>query len=137
MTDPHAALRDHAVRRLDTVGREHPRGHQPVHARRYLVPRSGGGEAEVVLIVKPETRLQVWCERDALAGGIARANGLRERPGSETYAKRNGKGDLLYGRHSSLKVLDRLHRGDAWHGTPDTTGAFDRVLEGITGRAGS
>lgn len=41
---------------------------------------------------------------------------------------RNAKGEVLYGRHSSLKATDRLHQGDAWHIVPKTIGDLDRVL---------
>lgn len=124
------AIKRHAVDWLDREAAGHPSGHQLVHARRYVLTRADGRQVEIVIIVKG-VRLQLWCEAGALDSGVARAVGGTFRPGSETYSTRNTKGVQLYGRHSSLKTTDRLHRGDAWHIVPRTIGDLDHLLGAI------
>ena len=121
---------------LDGLGKEHRSGHQKVHARRYVVPRSDGSTAETVIIVKPGSNLQVWCEAKVADRMIAAALGGTPRPGSETYAKINDKGDKVYGRHAALKTMDHLHRGDAYHFTPKTPHEVDRILDLIVNGGG-
>lgn len=67
----------------------------------------------------------------------SRLSGLRpeKRPGSETYSTVNASGDVVYGRHSSLKSFDRLHRGDALRFVPETIGEVDRILDTLANRS--
>ncbi|KUM25980.1 hypothetical protein AU467_23585 [Mesorhizobium loti] len=135
MTDPYAALKKHCQERLDRDAAVHGSGHQNVHARRYLLPRTGAGPVEVALIVKPGSKLQIWCEADGV--DLSRLSGLRpeRRPGSETYATVGASGNQRYGRHSALQAFDRLHRGDALRFVPETIGEVDRILDTLAGRS--
>lgn len=121
-------LHRHCRTALDRLGKEHRSGHQKVHARRYVVTRHDGSTVETVIIVKPGSGLQIWCEAKVANRMSAAALGGAPRPGSETYAKTSAKGDVLYGRHSALKTMDHLHRGDAYHFTPRTPHEVDQVL---------
>ena len=120
---------------LDRIGREHRAGHQNVHARRYVVPRPDGSIIETVIIVKPGSSLQIWCEAKVADRMSATALGGQPRLGSETYAKTNEKGEKLYGRHHALKTMDYLHRGDAYHFTPKTPHEVDRIFDLIVNGA--
>lgn len=135
MTDLHAALKQHCQNRLDREAAAHRTGHQNVHARRYLLPRSGAGPVEVAIIVKPDSKLQIWCEADGV--DVSRLSGLRPetRPGGETYSTVGASGNVLYGRHSALKSFDRLHRGDALRFVPETIGEVDRILDTLANRS--
>ncbi|RVC79880.1 hypothetical protein EN745_14670 [Mesorhizobium sp. M4A.F.Ca.ET.022.05.2.1] len=134
MTDPHAALKAHCQSRLDREAAEHPSGHQNVHARRYLLPRKGRSPIEAAIIVKPDSKLQIWCEADGV--DLSRVSGLQpeKRLGSETYSTVGASGNVLYGRHSALKTFDRLHRGDALRFVPETIGEVDRILDMLANR---
>ncbi|MER9370192.1 hypothetical protein NKI66_29905 [Mesorhizobium sp. M0518] len=129
MTDPQAALKAHCEARLNREAAVHTAGHQNVHARRYLLPRKGRGPIEVAIIIKPDSILQIWSETNGV--DLSKVAGIkhRKRPGSETYMTKNARGDILYGRHSALKTLDRLHRGDAVRFVPETIGEVDRILD--------
>lgn len=132
MSDLQAALKNHCTERLDREATVHSAGHQKVHARRYIMPHLSGTPVEVAIIVKPDSKLQIWCE----AAGLDMSNlgELAElRLGSETYARTSPSGNLLYGRHSALKPFDRLHRGDAFRFVPASIGEVDRVLDTIAG----
>lgn len=129
MTTPAEIIKNHAVARLDREASVHHSGHQPVHARRYVVPRRLGAAVEVVIIVKGN--LQLWCEALPLDRAKGATLGGTFRPGSETYAKTNDVGQLLYGRHAALKTMDPLHRGDAWHFTPKTVGDLNAMLDAL------
>ncbi|RWJ96993.1 hypothetical protein [Mesorhizobium sp.] len=135
MTDPQSALKKHCQERLDREAAVHRSGHQNVHARRYLLPRTVAGPVEIAIIVKPDSKLQIWAE--AAGADLSRLSGLRpeKRPGSETYSKKNERGDVLYGRHSALKAFDRLHRGDALRFVPETIGEVDRILDTLGNRS--
>ena len=125
MTDLHR----HCQTALDRIASEHRSGHQKVHARRYVVPRSDGSRAEAVIIVKPGRSLQIWCEAKVASRLGAASLGGTPRPGSETYSKTNDRGEMLYGRHSALKKMDQLHRGDAYHFKPSTPHEVDRIID--------
>jgi hypothetical protein len=122
-------LHRHCTVALDGIGKEHRSGHQRVHARRYVVSRSDGSSVETVIIVKPGSRLQIWCEAKVADRIKVGSLGGTYRPGSETYSRRNDKGELLYGRHSSLKTMDHLHRGDAYHFSPSYPREVDAIIE--------
>lgn len=132
MSNLQAALKNHCIERLDREATTHSAGHQSVHARRYLVPHLGRKPVEVAIIVKPDSKLQIWCEAAGLdPSGVGAL--VEQRPGSETYARTGPKGNLLYGRHSALKTFDRLHRGDALRFVPTSMGEVDRILDAIAG----
>lgn len=121
-------LHRYCTKAMDRIGREHRSGHQNVHARRYVVIRDDGSMVETVIIVQPASNLQIWCEAKVAAPEDAMAFGGKLRPGSETYVKTNAKGEKLYGRHSSLKTMDYLHRGDAYHFSPKSPVEVDRII---------
>ncbi|NOV21234.1 hypothetical protein E5S70_35490 [Ensifer adhaerens] len=127
MTAQADLVRKQALARLDKEAAVHRSNHQNVHARRYVVSNPALGGIEVVLIVKG-SNLQLWCEARAIDGPAARALGGEGRPGSETYSE-PGK----YGRHSALKTMDRLHRGDAWRFVPKTVGELATILDAVKG----
>lgn len=134
MSDLQDALKNHSIKRLDREAAVHSSGHQNVHARRYVVPHRSGRSVEVAIIVKPDSKLQIWCEAAGL--DVFSLGDLPERrPGSETYARTGPTGNLLYGRHSALKTFDRLHRGDALRFVPASIGEVDRILDTIGGLA--
>lgn len=114
---------------LDRLGKEHRSGHQNIHAMRYVVTREDGSMAEAVIIVQPESSLQIWCEAKVTDPENATAFCGRLRPGRETYAETNAKGEKAYGRHSSLKTMDYLHRGDAYHFSPKSPVEVDRIID--------
>lgn len=122
-------IKAHAVDRLDREAAVHRTGHQSVHARRYVLPRAGRPDIEIMIIVKG-THLQLWCEAEVMDRMTGQSLGGKFRPGTETcQPDRNGK--IRYGRHSGLKVMDRLHRGDAWRFVPKTIGELDDILDRI------
>ncbi|MBB4183919.1 hypothetical protein GGE07_000532 [Sinorhizobium terangae] len=127
MTTQAELIKRQATARLDKEASVHRSNHQNVHARRYVMPNAALGGIEVVIIVKG-SNLQLWCEARAIDGSVARALGGEERPGNETYSE-PGK----YGRHSALKTMDRLHRGDAWRFVPRTVGDLDHILNAVKG----
>lgn len=125
MTVQEDLVKMQAVGRLDKEAAVHQSNHQNVHARRYVMPNAALGGVEVVIVLKG-SNLQFWCEARAFDGSTARALGGEERPGGETYSE-PGK----YGRHSALKTMDRLHRGDAWRFVPKTVGDLDNILNAV------
>jgi hypothetical protein len=127
VTTPAEIIKNHAVSRLDREASVHRSGHQNVHARRYALPRRSGVAVEVAIIIKGN--LQLWCEALAFDRATGASLGGTFRPGSETYAKTNDVGQLLYGRHSALKTMDRLHRGDVWRFTPKTVSDLNAILD--------
>ncbi|MBV7522630.1 hypothetical protein [Ensifer sp. ENS12] len=127
MTAQAELIKKQATARLDKEAAVHRSNHQNIHARRYVMPNPALGGVEVVIIVK-SSNLQLWCEARAFAGLAARALGGEARLGSETYSE-PGK----YGRHSALKTMDRLHRGDAWRFVPATVGDLDTILDAVKG----
>ena len=132
MTTQAELIKKQAIARLDKEGGVHRSNHQNVHARRYVMPNAALGGVEVVIIVKGNN-LQLWCEARAIDGSAARMLGGQQRPGSETYSVPSPKGGMRYGRHSALKTMDRLHRGDAWRFVPKTVGDLDVILDAVKG----
>ena len=134
MTLPEDAIKKWAVERLDREATTHRSGHQEVHARRYVLPRPGSVGVEVMIVVKGNN-LQLWCEAVALDRLTGLGLGGTFRPGSETYSKRGPNGSVRYGRHSALKTMGRLHRGDAWRFVPQTVGEVDRLIDALAGKS--
>jgi len=123
-------IKGHAEARLDRQATVHSSGHQNVHARRYVIPRSGDIGIELMIIVKGNT-LQLWCEADALDRPVGLGLGGEFRHGSETYSVPSPGGGMRYGRHTGLKTMNRLHRGDAWRFVPKTVGQLDKIFEAL------
>lgn len=128
-------LHRHCTTALDRLGEEHRSGHQKVHARRYVVARHDRSTVETVIIVKPGSNLQIWCEAKVADPMSAAALGGQQRLGSETYAETNDRGEQLYGRHHALKTMDYLHRGDAYRFTPMTPHEVDQIVNLIVNGA--
>ena len=133
MTASGKVVIERAVKRLDREAKVHASGHQNVHARRYVLPRTGGDGVEIMIVVKGSD-LQLWCEANALSRDTGFKLGGTFRPSGETYAQQSRNGNIVYGRHSGLKTMDRLHRGDAWRFVPQTVDALDRLIDAISGR---
>ncbi|MBB3133872.1 hypothetical protein FHS26_001585 [Rhizobium pisi] len=127
MTPQAELIKKQATARLDKEAAVHRSSHQNVHARRYIMPNPALGGVEIVIIVKG-SNLQLWCEARAIDGLAARVLGGEGRPGTETYSE-----PRKYGRHSALKTMDRLHRGDAWRFIPKTIGNLDAILDAVKG----
>jgi hypothetical protein len=128
-------IKDRAIARLNRETAVHSKGHQNVHARRYVLPRAGKPDVDIMIIVKG-THLQLWCEAEAMDRMTSVSLGGEFHPGSETYQPdQNGK--VQYGRHSGLKVMDRLHRADAWRFVPKTIGELDRILDVVKALPGT
>ncbi|MER9937115.1 hypothetical protein [Mesorhizobium sp. M0088] len=130
MTVQGEQIKKHAVERLDREAAIHVSGHQNVHARRYVMPKTGSAGVEIMVVVKGDA-LQLWCEADALDRTGASGLGGEFRHGSETYAVPSPTGAMRYGRHTALKTMTHLHRGDAWRFVPKTLGELDRILDAI------
>ncbi|WP_156352115.1 hypothetical protein [Devosia sp. Leaf64] len=99
------------------------------------MPGHDGSTVETAIIVKPGSNLQIWCEAKVTDRMSAAALGGTRRPGSETYARTNAKGEMLYGRHSALKKMDHLHRGDAYRFTLRTPYEVDQIINLIASGA--
>ncbi|RUZ81275.1 hypothetical protein EN943_01370 [Mesorhizobium sp. M7A.F.Ca.US.006.01.1.1] len=130
MTVQGEQIKKHAVERLDHEAAIHVSGHQSVHARRYVMPKMGTPGVEIVIVVKGND-LQLWCEADALDRTGALGLGGEFRHGSETYAVPSPTGAMRYGRHTGLKTMAHLHRGDAWRFVPRALSELDRILDAI------
>lgn len=130
MTVQGEQIKKHAVERLDHEAAIHASGHQSVHARRYVMPKTGCAGVEIMVVVKGNA-LQLWCEADALDRSVALGLGGEFRHGSETYVVPSPTGAMRYGRHTGLKTMANLHRGDAWRFVPKSLGELDRILGAI------
>lgn len=130
MTVQGEQIKKHAVKRLDHEAAIHISGHQTVHARRYVMPKAGSVGVEIMIVIKGNA-LQLWCQADVLDRVVALRLGGEFRNGSETYAVPSPTGGMRYGRHTGLKTMAHLHRGDAWRFVPKSLGELDRILDAV------
>lgn len=102
-------LKAAAVALLDSLGEEHPQGHQTRKARRYVLCAPGGTPLEVMFEQDPDSSANLWVHAKAAgplaASGVAMsASALRSRTGKN--------GEPLYGRHSALEKMPQLGEAD-------------------------
>lgn len=112
MTLSRAALKGAILDRLDSLGREHPLGHQGAYANRYTLRSDHGAPIEVMFEKGEKSPANLWVRADqagALQGGPIP---LRHSPAATLYQKPSKDGGRSYGRHSALEPMPLLGQAD-------------------------
>ncbi len=102
-------LKAAAVALLDSLAEEHPLGHQPRKARRYVLRAPGGTPLEVMFEQDPDSSANLWVH--AKAAGPLAASGKRMSAAS-LRSRMGTDGKPLYGRHSALEKMPQLGESD-------------------------
>lgn len=112
MTLSRAALKGAILARLDSLGREHPLGHQGAYANRYILRSDHGALVELLFEKGEKSPPNLWVRADqagALQGGPIP---LRHSSAAMLYQKPSKDGGRSYGRHSALEPMPILGRAD-------------------------
>jgi hypothetical protein len=88
---------------LDALALEHPLGHQPEYAGRYLLKCPSGAELELMFEKSSKTRPNLWCLEKAVASLSTSAIEQRRSPASSLYARPGRDGKANYGRTLVLR----------------------------------
>ncbi|MFC3119572.1 hypothetical protein ACFOHS_20095 [Jhaorihella thermophila] len=107
-------IKRRVVARLDAIADVHPAGHQSTYANRYVYRAAGGTPIEIMFEKKAPEAPRICGSRNGSStkepAGIWTTACLRPRPCIR--AKKQKKGELLYGRHSGLRTMPQLERAD-------------------------
>jgi hypothetical protein len=98
-----------AVALLDAVATEHPLGHQPSKASRYVLCADGGVPIEIMFEKNESSPANLWVHLRA-AGPLAVKG--RSSPASSLRTKIGTGGITPYGRHSALEKMPQLGEAD-------------------------
>lgn len=111
MTEESQFLKEAAVGLLAAIAKEHPLGHQPSKAARFVLTSRHGVDVEVMFEKDDGSRPNLWCLEKA--AGAALIGKLRPslKPARLLRASLGSGGKAQYGRHSSLEHMNQL--GDA------------------------
>lgn len=104
-------LKKAVVALLDSLAAEHPLGHQDSKAARYVLTTSGGAQIELMFEKNAQVPANLWCLEKAVARLVGGPSATAS-PASVLHAKKNAKGQPLYGRHSSLENMPQLGNAD-------------------------
>lgn len=129
MTSSKMQLKTAILALLDTKGREHPEGHQPSKAGRYVLTAPGGVPVEVMFEKNEGTGVNIWCP--VMVASLVPDLVPEISPKAGLWVKRNKKGELLYGRHSGLRVMQQLAEADLAKFQPKTLDEAKRVVDAI------
>ncbi|WP_225009719.1 hypothetical protein [Novosphingobium percolationis] len=131
MTADREQIRQACIAMLDAAGTEHPLGHQPSKARRYVVTAPGGKPHEVMFEQNEKVPPNIWITT-ASAGGLV-GGSIEQKPSPAAKLRtRDGKnGKVLYGRHSALEKMSELGDADLVCFNPQTIFEVRTIVDQI------
>lgn len=103
-------LKKVAVAMFDAIGTEHPLGHQPRKAARYVISYPGGTPLEL-MFEKNDVPANIWVHAEAARFLLGRGIESRKSEASDLWSV-GPSGTVQYGRHSSLEKMPQLGNAD-------------------------
>lgn len=111
MTEERQFIKDAAMGLLTAVANEHPLGHQPSKAARFILTSRHGVGVEIMFEKNDRSPSNLWCLEKAAGAALAGKLGPRPSPAGRLRTEIDADGKALYGRHSALERMGQL--GDA------------------------
>lgn len=114
---------------LDAVADEHPLGHQPSKAARYVLLSRHGARVEIMFEKNVDSPPNFWCRESAAGAALIAAQRSKLSPSSALWAKRGVDGERLYGRHSALRPMPQLGGADLVRFLPTCVAEAERIID--------
>lgn len=127
------ALKKLVINRLDNIAKVHPAGHQSAYSNRYVLTSSAGERIEIMFDKGDKSHANLWLLERFLPAAVLGNLSTTPSPGSDVYRKRNTAGELVYGRHSALRSMLQLERGDLVCVNLQTFGELHAILGHLQG----
>ena len=114
---------------LDAVADEHPLGHQPRKAARYVLLSRHGARVEIMFEKNADSPANLWCHERAAGAALIATLQPQRYPSSALWAKRGAGGERLYGRHSALRAMPQLGEADLVRFTPTCVTEAEQIID--------
>ena len=118
---------------LDAVADEHPLGHQPSKAARYVLLSRHGARVEIMFEKNAGSPAHLWCRESAAGTALIATQRSQLYPYSALWAKRGADGERLYGRHSALRTMPQLGGADLVRFTPACVAEAEQIIDRLRG----
>ncbi|WP_139323317.1 hypothetical protein [Roseomonas sp. TAS13] len=129
MMEDRQFLKDGAVGLLTAIAEEHPLGHQPSKAARFVLTSRHGVKVEIMFEKNMTSPPNLWClEKAASPALIARLKPKRS-SASKLRTSRGPDGKVQYGRHSSLERMGQLGEADLVCFAPDSFAEIGEIID--------
>lgn len=128
MTIDRATIRQAITSLLDTIGKEHPLGHQASKARRYVLSVPGGKPHEVMF----EQNLKspnIWITVEAAGPLVGGTISQKHSPATSLRTTTGATGQINYGRHSALEPMRELGDADLVCFAPKSLAEVGAILD--------
>jgi hypothetical protein len=114
---------------LDELADEHPAGHQPGYAARYVLTTDDGTQLEIMIEKGERSPPNVWMLRKAGAGLQRSGISAKTSPKSKLGTKIASNGKPAYGRHTGLRPMDQLAGEDLVYFVPENLTQVGSIID--------
>jgi hypothetical protein len=105
-------LKSGAVGLLTAIAEEHPLGHQPSKAARFIITSRHGVKVEIMFEKNMTVPPNLWCLEKAAGPALIARLKPKPSPVSKLRTSRGPDGKVQYGRHSPFERMDQLGEAD-------------------------
>lgn len=129
MMEDRQLLKDGAVGLLTAIAEEHPLGHQPGKAARFVLTSRHGVKVEIMFEKDEESPPNLWCLEKAAGPALIARLKPKPSPASKLRTSRGANGKFRYGRHSSLERMDQLGEADLVCFAPEFFAEIGEIID--------
>jgi hypothetical protein len=129
MTEDRQFIKDAAVGLLGAVAKEHPLGHQPSKAARFVLTSRSGVDVEIMFEKNDRSPQNLWCLEKAAGAALIAKLQPRPSPARLLRTTLGPDGKPQYGRHSSLERMDQLGEADLVCFAPQSLAALGEIID--------
>jgi hypothetical protein len=122
-------LKDGAVGLLTAIAEEHPLGHQPSKAARFILTSRHGVKVEIMFEKNMTVPPNLWCLEKAAGPALVTKLKPKRSPASALRTSRRADGTIQYGRHSSLERMDQLGDADLVYFAPKSFAEIGEIID--------
>lgn len=122
-------LKDGAVGLLTALAEEHPLGHQPSKAARFVLTSRHGIKVEIMFEKNMKSPPNLWCLEKAAGSALIARLKPKPSPASKLRSSRGPDGEVQYGRHSSLERMNQLGDADLVCFAPESFAEIGEIMD--------
>jgi len=122
-------LKDGAVGLLTAIAEEHPLGHQPSKAARFVLTSRHDVRVEIMFEKNMTVPPNLWCLEKAAGPALIARLKPKPSPASKLRTSRGPDGKVQYGRHSSLERMDQLGDADLVCFAPESFAEVGEIID--------
>ena len=122
-------LKDGAVGLLMAIAEEHPFGHQPSKAARFVFTSCHGVKVEIMFEKNMANPPNLWCLEKAAGPALIARLKPKPSPASKLRTSYGPDGKVQYGRHRSLERMEQLGEADLVCFAPDSFAEIGEIID--------